>query len=152
MRALRPRHVACSHALRATENGRNLTIARYPQFMRLVQVGLPNRLRGEIWEVTSGSIHLRLGNPGEYERLLEQYRGKSSLSLEEIEKDLNRSMPGPLLAALFQTCSLTQSDPRVPCVSESGRHRHASPGPDCLFLEEPYVGLLSSHERAQTPP
>lgn len=29
---------------------------RYPPFQRLLQVGLPSRLRGELWEVMSGSI------------------------------------------------------------------------------------------------
>jgi hypothetical protein len=76
-----------------TAHGRNLTIVRYPAFTRLVQVGLPNRLRGEIWEVTSGAIHLRTANSGEYERILAAHEGKTSLSTEEIEKDLNRSLP-----------------------------------------------------------
>ncbi|KAJ9120088.1 hypothetical protein QFC22_002986 [Naganishia vaughanmartiniae] len=37
-------------------HGRNLTLLRYPPFQRLLQVGLPSRLRGELWEVMSGSI------------------------------------------------------------------------------------------------
>lgn len=32
-------------------------------------------------------------NQGLYERILEENKNKSSLSLEEIEKDLNRSLP-----------------------------------------------------------
>ena len=39
-----------------TVHGRNLTLLRYPPFQRLLQVGLPSRLRGELWEVMSGSI------------------------------------------------------------------------------------------------
>ncbi len=74
-------------------HGRNLTLIRYPQFLRLVQVGLPNRLRGEIWELTSGSIYHRFAHQGEYQRILKQYEGQRSTSTEEIEKDLNRSMP-----------------------------------------------------------
>ena len=74
-------------------HGRNLTTIRYPAFSRLVQVGLPNRLRGEIWELTSGSIHLRAQFPGEYQRILKDYEGQRSLSTDEIEKDLNRSLP-----------------------------------------------------------
>ncbi|KAI8142368.1 rab-GTPase-TBC domain-containing protein [Fennellomyces sp. T-0311] len=75
------------------EYGRNLTIVKTPQFGRLVRVGLPNRLRGEIWETCSGSIHQRFMNQGLYSRILEENKDKSSLSLEEIEKDLNRSLP-----------------------------------------------------------
>jgi hypothetical protein len=48
-------------------HGRNLTcelsklqlltaVLRYPPFQRLLQVGLPSRLRGELWETLSGSI------------------------------------------------------------------------------------------------
>lgn len=74
-------------------HGRNLTLLRYPQFMRLVQVGLPNRLRGEIWELTCGSIYNRFAHAGEYEAILAEYKGVTSTSTEEIEKDLNRSLP-----------------------------------------------------------
>jgi hypothetical protein len=74
-------------------HGRNLTLLRYPQCTRLVQVGLPNRLRGEMWETLSGSIFLRYANPGYYERLLEENKGQTSTSTEDIEKDLHRSLP-----------------------------------------------------------
>lgn len=74
-------------------NGRNLTLVRYPLFHKLVRVGLPNALRGEIWELTSGAMLSRWANPGEYERLQRANVGKSSISMEEIEKDLNRSLP-----------------------------------------------------------
>lgn len=75
------------------QNGRNLTTLRYPSFNRLVQVGLPSRLRGEIWELTSGSVFLRQQHPGEYRRILQEHKGKKSLATEEIAKDLNRSLP-----------------------------------------------------------
>ncbi|KIY62659.1 TBC-domain-containing protein [Cylindrobasidium torrendii FP15055 ss-10] len=74
-------------------HGRNLTLLRYPQCTRLVQVGLPNRLRGEMWETLSGSIFLRFSNPGYYEQLLKDNEGRTSASTEDIEKDLHRSLP-----------------------------------------------------------
>jgi len=74
-------------------HGRNLTLLRYPQATRLIQVGLPNRLRGELWETLSGSIYLRFNNPGVYQSLLKEHDGRVSTSTEEIEKDLNRSLP-----------------------------------------------------------
>lgn len=74
-------------------NGRNLTIVRTPLFHKLVRVGLPNALRGEIWELTSGAMLSRWAHPGEYETLQLTNAGKNSISLEEIEKDLNRSLP-----------------------------------------------------------
>ncbi|UOH84190.1 hypothetical protein LQV05_000984 [Cryptococcus neoformans] len=74
-------------------HGRNFTLLRYPPFQRLLQVGLPSRLRGELWEVMSGSIYLRFSNPQTYDLLLSQNAGKHSQSTDEIEKDLNRSLP-----------------------------------------------------------
>ena len=74
-------------------HGRNLTLLRYPQCTRLVQVGLPNRLRGEIWVTLWGSLFLRYAHPGYYEQILQEHKGRASTSTEDIEKDLHRSLP-----------------------------------------------------------
>lgn len=76
-----------------TSHGRNITLIRQPGFYKLIRVGLPNRLRGEIWEACSGAVHLRVRSPNLYYSLLDEYAGRSSLAIEEIEKDLNRSLP-----------------------------------------------------------
>lgn len=73
--------------------GRNMTIVRLGTFIKLVRIGIPPTLRGEIWEVCCGSIYKRYLNPGHYQKLLDDNVGKTSLSTEEIEKDLNRSLP-----------------------------------------------------------
>ncbi|KAK4199698.1 hypothetical protein QBC40DRAFT_281276 [Triangularia verruculosa] len=75
------------------DNGRNATLIRQPTFHKLIRVGLPNRLRGEIWELTSGSLYLRLENPTLYADTLAKHSGMESLAIDEIEKDLNRSLP-----------------------------------------------------------
>ncbi|KAF5017363.1 hypothetical protein F66182_10714 [Fusarium sp. NRRL 66182] len=75
------------------DNGRNFTLIRQPTFHKLIRVGLPNRLRGEIWELTSGSAYLRLENPSLYTDTLAKFEGQESLAIDEIEKDLNRSLP-----------------------------------------------------------
>ncbi|KAI7906001.1 rab-GTPase-TBC domain-containing protein [Cokeromyces recurvatus] len=75
------------------ENGRNLSMIKLPTFGKLVRVGLPNLLRGEIWEVACGAIYLRFQNQGLYHEILQKFEGKKSTSTEEIEKDLNRSLP-----------------------------------------------------------
>lgn len=75
------------------DNGRNMNLIRQPTFHKLIRVGLPNRLRGEIWELTSGSIYLRLENPTLYSDTLNKFEGQESLAIDEIEKDLNRSLP-----------------------------------------------------------
>jgi hypothetical protein len=74
-------------------HGRSLTTLRYPQFLRLIQVGLPSALRGEVWEVTSGSIYNRFEHQGEYERMLSENKDRKTTATEEIEKDLHRSLP-----------------------------------------------------------
>lgn len=75
------------------ENGRNITIVRQPDFHRLIRVGLPNLMRGEIWELTSGAFYLRLQKPKMYQEMLKAHENEQSLAIEEIEKDLNRSLP-----------------------------------------------------------
>ena len=75
------------------ENGKNMAMVRNGTFHKLIRIGLPSRLRGEIWELTSGSMYLRYANPGVYQRILEENRGKESQAIEEIEKDLRRSLP-----------------------------------------------------------
>lgn len=74
-------------------DGRNLSLVKTPMFHKLIRVGLPNRLRGEIWELSCGSMYYRLDNPEEYHHLLTVNEGKDSVAIEEIEKDLNRSLP-----------------------------------------------------------
>ncbi|TVY82341.1 putative GTPase-activating protein [Lachnellula suecica] len=73
--------------------GRNVTLIRQPTFHKLIRVGLPNRLRGEIWEQTSGSLFLRLESPTLFSETLAKFEGRDSLAIDEIEKDLNRSLP-----------------------------------------------------------
>ncbi|KAG5518027.1 hypothetical protein PMAC_003211 [Pneumocystis sp. 'macacae'] len=73
--------------------GRNLTLVRFPDFYKLIQIGLPNRLRGEVWELCSGSMLMRWFHVNEYEKLQQKYEGQINVNMEEIEKDLNRSLP-----------------------------------------------------------
>jgi len=75
------------------ENGRNFTLIRQPNFHKLVRVGLPNRLRGEMWELSSGSLFLRLQSPQLYRQIIAKHEGEGSMAIDEIEKDLNRSLP-----------------------------------------------------------
>lgn len=75
------------------DNGRNATLIRQPTFHKLIRVGLPNRLRGEIWELTSGSLYIRLQKPRLFTDTLSKFSGRESLAIDEIEKDLNRSLP-----------------------------------------------------------
>ncbi|CCH61120.1 hypothetical protein TBLA_0E00590 [Henningerozyma blattae CBS 6284] len=75
------------------ENGLNLAIVKNHIFQKLIRVGVPNRMRGEIWELCSGALYLRYANSDEYQNILEENQGKKSRAIDEIEKDLNRSLP-----------------------------------------------------------
>lgn len=46
-----------------------------------------------MWELTSGAFFLRLQNPNQYTQTLQKFSGRESLAIDEIEKDLNRSLP-----------------------------------------------------------
>lgn len=74
-------------------DGRNLSLVCTPTFHKLIRVGLPNRLRGEIWELCCGSMYLRFDNPHEYQAILADNKNSNSVAIDEIEKDLNRSLP-----------------------------------------------------------
>ncbi|ODV58053.1 GTPase-activating protein MDR1, partial [Ascoidea rubescens DSM 1968] len=74
-------------------NGKNLTLTKQNLFYRLIRIGLPNRIRGEIWELCCGSMYLRYQNQTLYQDILNENSGKNSQAIEEIEKDLNRSLP-----------------------------------------------------------
>lgn len=73
--------------------GRNLAMVKEEQFNKMVRVGLPNKLRGEIWELCCGSMFARYTCPDKYSKLLLENAGRHSFAIEEIEKDLNRSLP-----------------------------------------------------------
>ncbi len=46
-----------------------------------------------MWETLSGSIYLRFTKPGRYEQILNENKGRTNISTEDIEKDLHRSLP-----------------------------------------------------------
>jgi hypothetical protein len=46
-----------------------------------------------MWETLSGSLYLRFANPGVYQRTLDENKGRTTTSTEDIEKDLHRSLP-----------------------------------------------------------
>ncbi|EPB91190.1 hypothetical protein HMPREF1544_01895 [Mucor circinelloides 1006PhL] len=75
------------------DNGRNLTLVRQPIFAKMIRAGIPNCLRGEVYEMCSGSIYLRFANQGVYDQILESHKDDRSPSLDDIEKDLHRSLP-----------------------------------------------------------
>jgi hypothetical protein len=47
----------------------------------------------QVWKLHTGAMLDAFEHPGEYQRLLFENVGKKSLALEEIERDLHRSLP-----------------------------------------------------------
>ncbi|KAH3682922.1 hypothetical protein WICPIJ_006108 [Wickerhamomyces pijperi] len=81
-------------------NGRNLSLSQTPMFHKLIRVGIPNRLRGELWLYSSGGMFVQYSNPDQYKILLSVHDQQLELNpetktqaIDEIEKDLNRSLP-----------------------------------------------------------
>jgi len=100
-------------------HGHNLTLLRYPQCTRLVQVGLPNRLRGEMWETFCGYLYVRFVNHGIYQRILKKNKGKTRICI-----------------VVWLSVRIIRSETQLGC----------SGGVAGVFIWEFGVGLLSGHE------
>ncbi|XP_065590824.1 TBC1 domain family member 9B isoform X1 [Cyrtonyx montezumae] len=75
------------------EYGRGMCMYRTTKTRELVQKGIPENLRGELWLLFSGAWNEMVTHPGYYADLVEKSMGKYNLATEEIERDLHRSMP-----------------------------------------------------------
>ncbi|NWR74722.1 TBC9B protein, partial [Centropus unirufus] len=75
------------------EYGRGMCMYRTAKTRELVQKGIPENFRGELWLLFSGAWNEMVTHPGYYADLVEKSMGKYNLATEEIERDLHRSMP-----------------------------------------------------------
>lgn len=73
--------------------GRGLCIYRTSKAQELVLAGIPDSLRGELWMIYSGAINELETHPGYYRRVVTESLGRRSVTSEEIERDLHRSLP-----------------------------------------------------------
>ncbi|XP_034041839.1 TBC1 domain family member 8 isoform X2 [Thalassophryne amazonica] len=75
------------------EFGRGVHMFRTEKIQRLIAMGIPDSLRGELWMTLSdGSSELTF-HEGYYTSLVQKSMGQSNLATEEIERDLHRSLP-----------------------------------------------------------
>lgn len=75
------------------KNGNGLQLIKTPVFYKLVRVGICDIFRGEIWENLSGAMFQRFQQPGIYKEILNSNISKNSQAIEDIEKDVKRSLP-----------------------------------------------------------
>ncbi|XP_071376256.1 TBC1 domain family member 8 isoform X1 [Centroberyx affinis] len=76
-----------------SEFGRGVHMFRTEKIQRLVAMGIPESLRGELWMTFSDACSELASHPGYYSGLVQKSMGQSSLATEEIERDLHRSLP-----------------------------------------------------------
>lgn len=75
------------------DHGSGISTYRTEKARELVLMGLPDKLRGQLWMLYSGAINDLETHPGYYEELCEGSIGLHSIASEEIERDLHRSLP-----------------------------------------------------------
>uniref|UniRef100_A0A671WCQ4 TBC1 domain family member 8 n=1 Tax=Sparus aurata TaxID=8175 RepID=A0A671WCQ4_SPAAU len=75
------------------EFGRGVHMFRTEKIQRLVAMGIPESLRGELWMTLSDASSELESHQGYYTSLVQKSMGHSSLATEEIERDLHRSLP-----------------------------------------------------------
>jgi hypothetical protein len=68
------------------QNGSGIDMLKRSSLLELVQGGIPNRERGRMWQLLSGSAYRLAMHPGYYHQVLNQYHGRQSRSLVELEK------------------------------------------------------------------
>lgn len=75
------------------KNGTGLQIIKTPAFYKLIRVGICDIFRGEVWENLSGAMYQKFQQPGIYKEILDSNMSKNSQAIEDIEKDVKRSLP-----------------------------------------------------------
>lgn len=75
------------------DHGTGISTYRTSKARDLVLMGIPEKLRGELWMLYSGAINELETHPGYYDKLCEGSIGLHSIASEEIERDLHRSLP-----------------------------------------------------------
>ncbi|XP_076858140.1 TBC1 domain family member 8 isoform X2 [Brachyhypopomus gauderio] len=75
------------------EFGRGVHMFHTEKIRKLVVMGIPESLRGELWLTFSDACSSLADNPDYYSDMVEQSLGQTNIATEEIERDLHRSLP-----------------------------------------------------------
>ncbi|XP_006799239.1 TBC1 domain family member 8 [Neolamprologus brichardi] len=76
-----------------SEFGRGVHMFRTEKIQKLVAMGIPESLRGELWMIFSDASSDLGSHEGYYASLVQKSMGHNNLATEEIERDLHRSLP-----------------------------------------------------------
>lgn len=76
-----------------SEFGRGVHMFRTEKIQRLVAMGIPESLRGELWMTMSDACSALESHEGYYSSLVQTSMGQNTLATDEIERDLHRSLP-----------------------------------------------------------
>uniref|UniRef100_A0A3Q3SSV1 TBC1 domain family member 8B n=1 Tax=Mastacembelus armatus TaxID=205130 RepID=A0A3Q3SSV1_9TELE len=76
-----------------SEFGRGVHMFRTEKIQRLIAMGIPESLRGELWMTLSDASSDLESHQGYYISMVQQSMGHNNLATEEIERDLHRSLP-----------------------------------------------------------
>lgn len=76
-----------------SEFGRGVHMFRTEKIQRMVAMGIPESLRGELWMTLSDACSELESHEGYYSSLVQKSMGQSTLATDEIERDLHRSLP-----------------------------------------------------------
>ena len=76
------------------ENGCNITMCKTSKLIRLCRLGIPNKYRPDVWLWSCGALYEQFLTFNYYNEILASIpKDHQSISSEEIEKDLHRSLP-----------------------------------------------------------
>lgn len=75
------------------EFGRGVHMFRTEKIQKLVTMGIPESLRGELWMTFSDACSELESHQGYYAGLVQKSMGHNNLATDEIERDLHRSLP-----------------------------------------------------------
>uniref|UniRef100_A0A4W3JVY7 TBC1 domain family member 8B n=1 Tax=Callorhinchus milii TaxID=7868 RepID=A0A4W3JVY7_CALMI len=75
------------------EYGRTVSMFRTEKIRKLVAMGIPGSLRGELWLLFSDAVTDFATHPDYYANLVDESMGRCCMATEEIERDLHRSLP-----------------------------------------------------------
>ncbi|XP_027846091.2 TBC1 domain family member 9 [Aphis gossypii] len=75
------------------DHGDSISMYKTKELVKLVLDGIPESLRSNLWLKFSGAYHDMVANPGLYNELVNIASTTKSISHDEIERDLHRSLP-----------------------------------------------------------